>query len=226
MSSTSGAYCKAVMHCYQYPTQPVMGFLIARTNDPSLAVCDAIPVMHSAAASAPHPVVEVAAIQIDAVCRSRGRCIVGVYVASERLDDTAVSLHTTRLLAHLLKQADDDAQSGQRAAGAPELLLWQMTNSAVNPQTGKVAVTCYAVTGGLRGHASVTTRDMAGAAAEQALQFVRWNPDSLAANAVPHGDVFARLADAVERRHFVQLVDFEQHLHDCTKDYNNTWFDE
>ena len=136
--STVGAYGKAVLHCLKYGTQPVMGYLIGRKVDGgNLFVTDAVPITHTHAASAPHPVVQISYLQVSAVCASEGLSIVGCYVANERLDDAEVSDLTRRLVAHLAAEvssssstsaADKENTNSNSHSSDVKFVLWQFDN--------------------------------------------------------------------------------------------------
>ncbi|ESO96311.1 hypothetical protein LOTGIDRAFT_144085 [Lottia gigantea] len=83
------AYCKIILHAAKYPHAAVNGILLAEENktkqSKSLKFVDCIPLFHISLSLA--PMLEVALLQIDGYCKSKGLVIGGYYQANSNYED-------------------------------------------------------------------------------------------------------------------------------------------
>ncbi|XP_076469930.1 ER membrane protein complex subunit 8-like [Babylonia areolata] len=87
------AYCKLLLHAAKYPHCAVNGVLLAEDSKSkdhkTIRFLDCIPLFHLSLGLA--PMLEIALLQIDAFCRSKGYVIAGYYQANENFDDNQLS---------------------------------------------------------------------------------------------------------------------------------------
>ncbi|KAK7481725.1 hypothetical protein BaRGS_00027098 [Batillaria attramentaria] len=102
------AYCKLLLHAAKYPHCAVNGVLLAEDNKSkdhkAVRFVDCIPLFHLSLGLA--PMLEIALLQIDTYCRSKGYVIAGYYQANENYDDSHKSTaeeDTLRTATELLK---------------------------------------------------------------------------------------------------------------------------
>ena len=211
--TTVAAYGKALLHCMQYPTQPVMGFLIGRKLQKTggVFVCDAVPVMHSQAAAAPHPIPKLALMQIAALGGAEGTGVVGAYVANERLDDAAVSEHTKRLMAFLV--------TAPELLGDGKAILWQFDNDKVTTEAAgaKLACTSHIATGSTA--PLPNQRPSLALSPGAGISFRSWSTTALMPVERDAAASLRAVGQAVEAR--TAVADFEAHLDNPRLDYLN-----
>lgn len=127
--ASTEAYVKAVLHALKYPSQPVCGLLLGRSeaqfegqSSPACpVVLDAIPLFHTVVASAPNPVLDAALSVMQAVAKEEHHEIIGLYFASERLQDHDAPPTLAPVLKLLLQQ-----QTGKSG-----LVLWCLDNACL-----------------------------------------------------------------------------------------------
>ncbi|XP_041377137.1 ER membrane protein complex subunit 8-like [Gigantopelta aegis] len=122
LSVSMRAYCKLLLHAAKYPHCAVNGVLLAEDTKgkehKSLKIVDCIPLFHITLGLA--PMLEVALLQIDAFCRSKGYVIGGYYQANENYDDLQLN-HIARTIGRKVNQ------------NFPEACLFMIDNRRVSP---------------------------------------------------------------------------------------------
>eukprot|EP00996_Jenningsia_fusiforme_P003939 NODE_4739_length_767_cov_76.030641_g4393_i0.p1 GENE.NODE_4739_length_767_cov_76.030641_g4393_i0~~NODE_4739_length_767_cov_76.030641_g4393_i0.p1 ORF type:complete len:188 (+),score=21.60 NODE_4739_length_767_cov_76.030641_g4393_i0:55-618(+) len=180
MKTTIDAYRKAFQHVFKYPTDTTNGLIVA---DKEGIVIDCFPMFHLQATLM--PLTQVALRFAMAICSEKGKNVVGVYCANQRLEDTEVSPHTQRLLELV------SSLCGRN------LLLWQFSNGSITSKPTKVAVECRAYCTGSLSESSE-------------LEFV----DSKDFTPVSTQALLATLQEDVKKFSFKNLIDFQDHLED------------
>lgn len=200
MSVSADAYTKAVLHAMKHPTQPVLGFLMGKATgaDKSTFIADAVPILHTNGAVFKSPTVEIAFLQCQAVGRTKGLSVVGVYAANEHVKDNAVS-ETTKKWAGFIAE--------QTAAPAASIVVWQLNNSLVRADNSSAVAVVQYKGGNYR--------------TEVPIAFSRWNTSTCAADAIAPKEAVERLSRAMEAFLHMKLWDFEEHLEDVSLDYFN-----
>lgn len=229
------AYTKALLHCYKYPTQPVMGMLLgkrlsdeaaaqggtgsasaaaaaaaaaaASSSSSSCYVCDAVPLFHTLPMTAPHPMLEVAWAHVQYAAKTTGQSLLGVYMANERLMDSHVS--------PIAKKVLDSLQS--RMPSQTKLLVWFVSNECLtSPPTGLAITTTTAD----RCSCERTVPLPSQAAADEVMTFGRWNSDTLAPEAtVTEESVMECVSNALDAFAHYRIADLEDHLEDPALNY-------
>lgn len=232
--ASSDAYVKAVLHCYKYPTQAVLGILVGKSinGTSDCYVTDAYPLFHSMAMSAPHPMLEVAYAHCQSAARTAGLTLLGVYLANERLDDRSIAKEVTRPLLEFLM-----AKLGLTRNG---LLVWFIANDTMTSPPNALSTTSFYYEPGLYERAAATASSAASSSSSAAavpppsacikenhpkspltsLAFGHWNSDTLAPEAtVAVEAVIEATTNALDNFAQYRLVDFEDHLENPEVNY-------
>ncbi|CCW72096.1 unnamed protein product [Phytomonas sp. Hart1] len=210
--ASTEAYTKALLHCYKYPSQAVLGFLVGKHTGAGNAqryVSDVYPLFHSIPMGSPHPMLEVAYAHCESSAKTHGLSLLGVYLANERRTDRVLSpLQTQPLLRYFSSRLDS------------AVLVWFIDNdSLTGPPTGR-SITAFEYSAG--GGASVGSpvprpSEMPPAAW---LSFGEWNSDTLSADKpVSEEAALESVNNALEAFAQFKLADFEDHLEDPRLDY-------
>ncbi|KAG5510891.1 hypothetical protein JKF63_06392 [Porcisia hertigi] len=229
------AYTKALLHCYKYPAQPVMGMLVGKRlsedagalaqgnanlsnahNSPGAAsstsssvcyVSDAVPLFHTLPMTAPHPMLEVAYAHVQYAAKTTGQSLLGVYIANERLQDNSISPVTKKML--------DALQA--RMPSNMKLLVWFVSNVCLtSPPTG-LAITSLTAD---RCLCDITISPPSKASADELMTFGRWNSDTLAPEVtVSEENVMESVSNALDAFAHYRLADLEDHLEDPSITY-------
>ncbi|CAJ1005844.1 putative Uncharacterized protein family (UPF0172) [Leishmania naiffi] len=229
------AYTKALLHCYKYPAQPVMGMLVGkRLNDDagaaaqstgspnsthaplgaasgtSSSVCyvsDAVPLFHTLPMTAPHPMLEVAYAHVQYASKTTGQSLLGVYIANERLMDSRISPVTKTMLEAL--QA--------RMPSNTKLLVWFVSNEFLTSPPMGLAITCLTVD---RCSCNKDISLPSQASVDERMTFGRWNSDTLAPEAtISEEGVMESVSNALDAFAHYRITDLEDHLEDPSITY-------
>ncbi|KAG5486820.1 hypothetical protein LSCM4_06285 [Leishmania orientalis] len=229
------AYTKALLHCYKYPAQPVMGMLVGKrlSDDAGAAaqssgtpnstltsfggtggtcsstcyVSDAVPLFHTLPMTAPHPMLEVAYGHVHHAAKTTGQSLVGVYIANERLTDNRVSPLTKRMLEAL--QA--------RMPSNTKLLVWFVSNECLTSPPMGLAITSLTVD---RCACDKAISLPSQASADELMTFGRWNSDTLSPEAtVSEEGVMESVSNALDAFAHYRIADLEDHLEDPSITY-------
>ncbi|XP_005105808.1 ER membrane protein complex subunit 8 [Aplysia californica] len=104
------AHCKVLLHAAKYPHSAVNGVLLAedsKNKDTKSHRCvDCIPLFHVSLGLS--PMLEVALLQIDAYCKSKGLVIAGYYQANENYNDNEMN-HVARTIGRKIQENFHDA---------------------------------------------------------------------------------------------------------------------
>lgn len=207
--TSTEAYTKALLHCYKYPTQPVLGMLIGKRigGGDGCYVADAIPLFHALPMTAPHPMLEVAYSHVQSLSKTRGLMLLGVYLANERIDDRTVSTLNAALL---------DAVAN-RMPGSNKLLVWFVDNeSLTSPPTGSSITSYYHKTI----PAGTDVPRPAAVPVDQQLAFGQWNSDTVSPEVTQSAEAaIMSVGEALEAFAPYRLVDFEDHLENPQLNY-------
>ncbi|KAK7114454.1 ER membrane protein complex subunit 8-like [Littorina saxatilis] len=118
------AYCKLLLHSAKYPHCSVNGVLLAEDtkskDHKAVRFADSIPLFHLSLGLA--PMLEIALVQIDTYCRSKGLVIAGYYQANENYDDNQLSF--------VAKTVGKKIQEY-----FPDACVFQIDNTRVNPES-------------------------------------------------------------------------------------------
>ncbi|KAK7194482.1 Uncharacterized protein family (UPF0172) [Novymonas esmeraldas] len=220
------AYTKALLHCYKYPTQPVMGMLVGKrlSDDANAAaaaaaaaaagpassscfVSDAVPLFHTLPMTAPHPMLEVAYAHVQYAAKTTGQSLLGVYIANERLTDDYISPVTKKVLE--LLQA--------RMPSNTKLLVWFVSNECLaSPPTGLAITTVSADRCSCDKPIALPSQ----APADALMSFGRWNSDTLTPEAtVSEEAVLEMMSNALDAFAHYRIADLEDHLEDPSITY-------
>ncbi|AYU76198.1 Uncharacterised protein family (UPF0172) [Leishmania donovani] len=229
------AYTKALLHCYKYPAQPVMGMLVGKrlsddagaaaqssgspssphtscgaasgTSSSTCYVSDAVPLFHTLPMTAPHPMLEVAYAHVQYAAKTTGQSLLGVYIANERLTDNGVSPLTKKML--------DALQA--RLPTSTRLLVWFVSNECLtSPPTG-LAITSLTAD---RCSCNKTISLPSQASADERMTFGRWNSDTLAPEATVSAEsVMESVSNALDAFAHYRIADLEDHLEDPSITY-------
>ncbi|EPY34667.1 hypothetical protein STCU_01435 [Strigomonas culicis] len=207
--TSTEAYTKALLHCYKYPTQPVLGMLIGKRigGGNGCYVADAVPLFHALPMTAPHPMLEVAYSHVQSLSKTRGLNLLGVYLANERISDHAVSALNAALL---------DAVA-HRLPGGSKLLVWFVDNETLtSPPTG-CSITSY-FHKSLPAGGDVPRPDAV--PADQQLAFGQWNSDTVSPEVTQSVEAAVMsVGEALEAFAPYRLVDLEDHLENPQVNY-------
>lgn len=211
MASTE-AYTKALLHCFKYPTQQVMGMLVGKRlgagADHKCYVTDVIPLFHTIPMTAPHPMLEVAYAHCQAAAKTRGLSLLGVYIANERNTDHSVPETARPLLLTLQARQPSGAQ----------LVIWMVDNEAMTSPPTSLAITSVLYEG-----ESTMANPVPQASKlpeSERLSFARWNSDTLSPEAtVPAEFAMESVTNALEAFAQFRLIDFEDHLENPQRNY-------
>lgn len=200
--SSVEAYKKVLFHCFKHPTQAVSGFLIGRRvpekGEDACFIVDAIPLFHTLQMTSPHPMLEVAYMQVSAYARTKGLILLGHYAANERLDEPTTSHTTQRVLDMLVERLP--------TSGAV-LVAWQVDNRLVTPHGKEIAVKQSVYMTG-------------GDAKQEPVSFGTWNSHTLSTEkTVSVAEVLETVGNEVDAFAHCQLVDFDEHLEDVRLNY-------
>ncbi|KPI88673.1 hypothetical protein ABL78_2211 [Leptomonas seymouri] len=222
------AYTKALLHCYRYPTQPVMGMLVGkRLSEDSTAagsagqsgaasgggsssncfVSDAVPLFHTLPMTAPSPMLEVAYSHVQYAACTTGQSLLGVYIANERLLDNKVSPITKKML--------DALQS--RMPSQTKLLVWFINNECLtSPPMGLAIVSLTADRCNPEKGIPLPSQ----VPAEESMTFGRWNSDTLAPGApVTEEGVMETVSNALDAFAHYRIADLDDHVEDPSINY-------
>ncbi|XP_078428639.1 ER membrane protein complex subunit 8/9 homolog [Wolffia australiana] len=96
------AYVKLALHAIKYSTSAIDGILVGRLLDAgSVQIVDAVPLSHSQIGLLPS--LELALIQVEEHFGAQGLSIVGYYQANERFDDDELSGSARRIGDHIFR---------------------------------------------------------------------------------------------------------------------------
>lgn len=228
-STNPEPYLKVLFHCFKHPSSCTTGLLVGKTwvdgSDDGVTkshITDAIPISHSTPLTAGHPILQLALMQVHAVCASKGLTILGLYVANERRDDLQVSEHTKRCMKEIVESS--------HVSHSTEFVLWHLDNSAVQATCDQIAVRCHVAVP----QASNIKHKLPSYIDPVPLKFAKWKGKSSSgadvASSTPAGKVepvsgtdgiLSSLRSAVQTFKFNELVDFEDHLENVHLDYFN-----
>ncbi|KAG5486167.1 hypothetical protein LSCM1_07285 [Leishmania martiniquensis] len=229
------AYTKALLHCYKYPAQPVMGMLVGKrlsddagvaaqssgspnnalnsfgatgsTSSSTCYVSDAVPLFHTLPMTAPHPMLEVAYAHVHYAAKTTGQSLLGVYIANERLTDNRVSPLTKRTLEAL--QA--------RMPSNTKLLIWFVSNECLTSPPMGLAITSLTAD---RCSCDKAISLPSQASADELMTFGRWNSDTLSPEAtVSEEGVMECVSNALDAFAHYRIADLEDHLEDPSITY-------
>ncbi|CAG5116275.1 unnamed protein product [Candidula unifasciata] len=104
------AHCKLLLHAAKYPHAPVNGVLLAEDNKNKeskvVKYVDSIPLFHISLGLS--PMLEMALLQIDAYCKSKGLVIGGYYQANENYNDNELN-HVAKTIGRKIQENFHDA---------------------------------------------------------------------------------------------------------------------
>ncbi|KPA74368.1 putative mitochondrial hypothetical protein [Leptomonas pyrrhocoris] len=228
------AYTKALLHCYKYPTQPVMGMLVGKrlsedagatgsggqsgttggnngaggsSGSSSSFVSDAVPLFHTLPMTAPNPMLEVAYAHVQYAACTTGQSLIGVYIANERLMDNKVAPITKKML--------DALQA--RMPSQTKLLVWFINNECLTSPPVGLAITSLTAD---RCNPEKAIPLPSQASAEESITFGRWNSDTLAPGAtVTEEGVMETVSNALDAFAHYRIADLDDHVEDPSINY-------
>jgi len=88
VSMSAVAYAKMILHSCKYVSSAVSGVLLGSLDGDVVAVEDAVPLFHATLNLV--PMLEIALLQLDQYCKSKGLAIVGYYQGNEGLTSNSM----------------------------------------------------------------------------------------------------------------------------------------
>ncbi|GAA5918863.1 hypothetical protein JCM1841_002779 [Sporobolomyces salmonicolor] len=131
------AYLKLILHAAKFPTSTVCGLLVGTVDASSntVSIVDAIPLLHHWTELS--PMVEAGLQLADLFVTTQQQVFVGLYVANERLGDTAVPLSLEKVANAIRKERPEAlvlvVDNDQLASGAPAILPYLPSASSWVP---------------------------------------------------------------------------------------------
>ncbi|KAJ1973567.1 hypothetical protein H4R35_004049 [Dimargaris xerosporica] len=183
------AYAKTLLHCSKYPWQPVQGLLLASTTT-TATLTDAVPLHHQWLALS--PMAEAALQLVDLHCQSNHLRIAGYYYASDNPNITTLPASAAALVQALV-------------ARDPTTLVLMLENHRLDGVDTAIAVVPCESTSNSWGPATVTSRS--------ATQVVTSTITLSLASQEGHEALLTR---AFQTNLAARLVDFDDHLAQCT----------
>ncbi|KAJ4747257.1 hypothetical protein LUZ62_051951 [Rhynchospora pubera] len=187
------AYIKLVLHALKHPSSAVNGILVGRlsSDNATVQISDAMPVSHSACALLPP--LEIALTQAEEYYSKAGELnVVGYYHANERYDDSELGPAARRIGDHIFRYFPQ---------AAVLLLDNKKLDGLIKGKGRDPAVVLF-------------TRDSSKAwrqvGSERTSQLVLKEPSA-----------HSLLADHITSKKWLEIVDFEDHLDDISKDWVN-----
>ncbi|KAL0481570.1 hypothetical protein AKO1_012299 [Acrasis kona] len=199
----SSAYQKVVLHACKYPYCDVNGVLIGYEEpENGLIITDAIPLFHGHLTLL--PLLEAALLQIDSLLEIRNKSsqkllqIVGYYFANEVMENESISAIHTSIFNKIAKNF-------------PGSTLWRVDNKLLATLSNKSAVVVY-------------NQNEKSKRFDKKEQGINYFFASSQADQVDPIEVFDTLSKKIQKEEFLTLFDFEDHVDDVTKSYENKNF--
>lgn len=188
------AYIKLVLHALKHRTSAVNGALVGRISGAGdvVEISDAVPLCHSHIGLLPP--LEIALIQIEEFYGAQGLGVVGYFHANERFDDHELSNVAKNIGDHMHRYF-------QQAA----LLLLDNKKLEALPKGKDMSPVMQLYT---RGDSSKSWKIV--------------NPDSSSRLSLKEPSANVVLLDYISSQKWLQIVDFDDHLDDISKDWMNS----
>lgn len=203
VSMSPVAYAKMVLHACKHVSAAVSGVLLGSLDNDEVNVVDSVPLFHATLNLA--PMLEIALLQLDEYCKSKGLAIVGYYQANEELNANSMDAVATSI-------GDKIRQK------FPNAFVLVVDNTKMHPASIKKELACKAYFSDaksangwrLRENKSLpaTSGEGSDVAVGDAVKLS--TPKTLQAT-----------ANLVQAEQYLKLVDFDAHLDDVSLDYMN-----
>ncbi|KAJ0733963.1 putative ER membrane protein complex subunit [Helianthus annuus] len=186
------AYIKLVLHALNHKTSAVNGVLLGRISGEAVEITDSVPLFHSSQIGLLPPL-EIALITIEEYYSSQGLSIVGYFHANERFDDLELGTVARNIADHVYRYF-------------PQAALLLLDNRKLGALRNKKDATPVM---------QLYTRD-----SSKSWKQVESNGPNRLTIKEPSANIV--LLDFISSEKWNDVVDFDDHLDDISKDWLNS----